>query len=228
MLRKYTINQLVDQVNTRLKNEQDFTNKQDNRISDIITERKVRDMLSKNMISKGQKEGKFVYFDDLHVDQILEIKKLQVQGLNERFLRSYTNSDYQLNSQANEESNSLKSSALEELNRIALNMKGSESMAGVALNGAIPLSSDKLNSGHEKLRNSLLDQGSIKDSIYGSTEIELLKGTQKYRDLQKLSVKSYMEYPLDETGSLTLKIESGYKPKNIEEVLEKIKQIIGE
>lgn len=228
MLRKYTINQLVEQVNIRLKNEQDFTNKQDNRISDIITERKVRDMLSKNMISKGQKEGKFVYFDDLHVDQILEIKKLQVQGLNEKFLRSYTNSDYQLSSQTNEESNSLKSSALEELNRIALNMKGDVNMAGISLNNALQLGAAKSNSGHEKLRSSLLEQGKVKDSIYGSTEIELLKGTQKYRDLQKLSVKSYMEYPLDETGSLTLKIENGYKPKNIEEVLEKIKQIIGE
>lgn len=228
MLRKYTINQLVDQVNTRLKNEQDFTNKQDNRISDIITERKVRDMLSKNLISKGQKEGKFVYFDDLHVDQILEIKKLQVQGLNEKFLRSYTNSDYQLSSQNNEESNSLKSSALEELNRIALNMKNDVNMAGISLNNALQLGAAKSNSGHEKLRSSLLEQGKVKDSIYGSTEIELLKGTQKYRDLQKLSVKSYMEYPLDETGSLTLKIENGCKPKNIEEILEKIKQIIGE
>jgi hypothetical protein len=226
MLKKYNIIQLVDQVNRRLKNEQDFSNKQDNRISDLISERKVRDMLSKNIISKGQKEGKFVYFDDIHVNQILEIKKLQVQGLNERVLKLYSTNDFNSNSLTEKEDNestAFGASALEELNNIALKMNGnnlSRNIAGSAQ--AISNSTPVIHT--DKLRNKL----SGKSSLYESTENEFLKGTQTYRDLQKLSVKSYMEYPLDKTGSLILKIESGYKPKNIEEILEKIKQIIGE
>lgn len=213
MLKKYTIEDLVVQVNSKIKNEDKFTNIKDNRVSEEVSLRKVRDLLSKGLISRGIKEGRNVYFDEIHVEQILEYKKLQGQGVSERLLRSFsseyiTKIDINENNQVSVENelsglsdNSFGSSALDEISKITRNLN------------------------HNSNR-SVVNKTNINDRALNSES--LYKTTQSFRDLNKMSVKNFTEYPLEETGGLVLKVEGNYKAKNIEEILEKIKQIIGE
>lgn len=48
MLKKYNINDLVNQVNLKIKDLPELKEVSDSRVSDLISERKVRDLLSKN------------------------------------------------------------------------------------------------------------------------------------------------------------------------------------
>lgn len=177
----------------------------DSRVSDFISERKVRDLLSKNLISRGIKDGKSIYFDDLHVDQIIEYKKLQAKGLSEKVMKSYSNSIA--------DENDFNKGAMQEIDNI--------------LNG-INSNTRSLNIEQNKVFTAQASAGS-KPLLESNSLVEsLLDSTRGYRSSIKSGIKSYTEYSLDESGSITLKLENGYKVKNASEILEKIKQIIGE
>lgn len=204
MLKKYTIEELVIQVNLKIGSESISVNERDNRVSDEVSVRKIRDLLSKGLMSRGIKSGRNVYFNELHVDQVLEYKKLQGQGVSEKLLRSFS-SEYI--TPVVEESaceiidNSFGLSALEEISKISKSINGNN------------------------IEDKVSSSGMLNSSVSGDS---LYKTTQVFRDLNKMSVKSFTEYPLDETGGLILKVENNYKTKEIEKILEKIKKIIGE
>lgn len=204
MLKKYTIEELVIQVNLKIGSESISVNERDNRVSDEVSVRKIRDLLSKGLMSRGIKSGRNVYFNELHVDQVLEYKKLQGQGVSEKLLRSFS-SEYI--TPVVEESaceiidNSFGLLALEEISKISKSINGNN------------------------IEDKVSSSGMLNSSVSGDS---LYKTTQVFRDLNKMSVKSFTEYPLDETGGLILKVENNYKTKEIEKILEKIKKIIGE
>lgn len=205
MLKKYNINDLVNQVNLKIKDLPELKEVSDSRVSDFISERKVRDLLSKNLISRGIKDGKSIYFDDLHVDQIIEYKKLQAKGLSEKVMKSYSNSIA--------DENDFNKGAMQEIDNI--------------LNG-INSNTRSLNIEQNKVFTAQASAGS-KPLLESNSLVEsLLDSTRGYRSSIKSGIKSYTEYSLDESGSITLKLENGYKVKNASEILEKIKQIIGE
>ncbi len=208
MLKKYNINDLVNQVNLKIKDLPELKEVSDSRVSDFISERKVRDLLSKNLISRGIKDGKSIYFDDLHVDQIIEYKKLQAKGLSEKIMKSYVNSGI--------DENDFNKGAMQEIDNI-LNVMNS-STRSLSINGQ----GNQLFKAQSSAQQTqgLLQSNTLIDS--------LLDSTKEYRTSIKSGIKSYTEYSLDESGSITLKLENGYKVKNASEILEKIKQIIGE
>lgn len=206
MLKKYNINDLVNQVNLKIKDLQELKEVSDSRVSDLISERKVRDLLSKNLISRGVKDGKSIYFDDLHVDQIIEYKKLQAKGLSEKVMKSYSNSVI--------EENDFNKGAMQEIDNILNGMSDCKRNISAQSNQVFKAQSSAIQP------QGLLQSNSLIDS--------LLDSTKEYRTSIKSGIKSYTEYALDESGSITLKLENGYKVKNASEILEKIKQIIGE
>lgn len=206
MLKKYNINDLVNQVNLKIKDLPELKEVSDSRVSDLISERKVRDLLSKNLISRGVKDGKSIYFDDLHVDQIIEYKKLQAKGLSEKVMKSYSNSVI--------EENDFNKGAMQEIDNILNGMSDCKRNISAQSNQVFKAQSSAIQP------QGLLQSNSLIDS--------LLDSTKEYRTSIKSGIKSYTEYSLDESGSITLKLENGYKVKNASEILEKIKQIIGE
>lgn len=206
MLKKYNINDLVNQVNLKIKDLPELKEVSDSRVSDLISERKVRDLLSKNLISRGVKDGKSIYFDDLHVDQIIEYKKLQAKGLSEKVMKSYSNSVI--------EENDFNKGAMQEIDNILNGMSDCKRNISAQSNQVFKAQSSAIQP------QGLLQSNSLIDS--------LLDSTKEYRTSIKSGIKSYTEYALDESGSITLKLENGYKVKNASEILEKIKQIIGE
>lgn len=230
MLKKYTINELVIQVNSKIQNEEGISNSKDSRISEAVSLRKVRDLLTKGLISKGVKEGRSLYFDDIHVNQIIEYKKLQGQGVSERLLKSF-GSEYITDSNIMKDDSLFIANSNQVISgrdfviKPQSNSIVENSCGNAALNEILKIKENKDKVVSPSIVSSLRSSPNLEISNYSG---ELYKTTQKLRDLNKMSAKSFTEYPLDENGGLVLKVESNYKTKNIEEILEKIKQLIGD
>lgn len=227
MLKQYTLDQLVDEVNRIITEKKDVVQTGDGRLSELITVRKVRDLLAKRLINNPVKDGRQNYFDNSHVEQILNIKSLQKEGASEKLLRGLSSSKYlNLNDQEtatydeNDTNNELKANAMSVLNSInarGLASKGAQLES--AIGGSILPQS-----------NSQVKRSTMETIILGSSPTEkpdLLRSGMSYMGSHKNSVKVFSEYPLDDNGKLFLKMEQGYTVTNKEEMLEKIKQILG-
>lgn len=145
----------------------------------------------KILISRGVKDGKSIYFDDLHVDQIIEYKKLQAKGLSEKVMKSYSNSVI--------EENDFNKGAMQEIDNILNGMSDCKRNISAQSNQVFKAQSSAIQP------QGLLQSNSLIDS--------LLDSTKEYRTSIKSGIKSYTEYALDESGSITLKLENGYKVK---------------
>lgn len=84
MKNKYSLEELTKVVNEKLVTIS--TSSLDKRVSNELTERRIRDYISKGIVSKGNKEGKFVFYNDEHVKEILELRELQNTGYSDRSL----------------------------------------------------------------------------------------------------------------------------------------------
>lgn len=228
MLKQYTLEQLVEEVNKSIAENKDDVQSADGRLSDTITVRKVRDLLAKRLINPPVKEGRQNYFDDGHVNQILNIKSLQKEGASEKLLKGLSSSTYYGNNEQNisddnESDSHLKAGAMNILNSIAARSMQSQSANLESAAGCIMPQGNTT---------SLPKRMKMEDVILGAsvgveTNSILNKAGMSYIDSHKTSVKVFGEYPLDESGKLFLKMEQGYTASNKEEILEKIKQILG-
>lgn len=228
MLKQYTLEQLVEEVNKSIAENKDDVQSADGRLSDTITVRKVRDLLAKRLINPPVKEGRQNYFDDGHVNQILNIKSLQKEGASEKLLKGLSSSTYYGNNEQkinddNEVDSHLKAGAMNILNSIAARSMQSQSHNLESAAGCIMPQGNTT---------SLTKRMKMEDVILGAsvgveTNSILNKAGMSYIDSHKTSVKVFGEYPLDESGKLFLKMEQGYTASNKEEILEKIKQILG-
>lgn len=228
MLKQYTLDQLVDEVNRIIAETKENVQNTDGRLSETITVRKVRDLLAKRLINPPVKDGRQNYFDDGHVEQILNIKSLQKEGASEKLLRGLSSNTYiNLNEQEtatydeNDTNNELKANAMSVLSAINARSLGSK---GVNLESAAGMIMP------QAMINSVPKRETMESLILGASTLEkpeLFKAGQSYRDSHKTSVKVFSEYPLDDNGKLFLKMEQGLNVTNKEEVLEKIKQILG-
>jgi len=88
---KITIEDLAKIVNDKMKLFSD--NNEDGRIKEL-SERRIRDYISKNLLHKGHKEGKYTYYDQSHIDKLIMLRQLQDEGIQERTLQkmNYTTS----------------------------------------------------------------------------------------------------------------------------------------
>lgn len=200
MLKMYTIEELVQIVNSQLAQEKDVM-VTDGRISSEITVRKVRDMLSKGMLSTPVKDGRYNYFDNSHVEQILNIKKMQKEGVTEKLMKNLA--EYKLEDPIIN-SNSMQIEASSVLN----------SIKNRGLNASVFSASGMAPNSVQKNSTTPLIAGSLESS-------------QRYRESYTSGMKVVNEYPLDSSGKIHLKMEQGYTPQDKQELLEKFKQILG-
>lgn len=230
MLKQYTIDQLVEEVNRIIAENKDVVQTADGRLSELITVRKVRDLLAKRLINNPVKDGRQNYFDNSHVEQILNIKTLQKEGASEKLLRGLSTSSYL---SLNEQDTSLVATNNitdkdSELQANAMSVLKSINARNMASKGA-QLESTIAGSIMPQI-NSQVKRSTMETLILGSSATEkpdLLRSGMSYAGSHKNSVKVFSEYPLDDNGKLFLKMEQGYTVTNKEEMLEKIKQILG-
>lgn len=81
---KLTIQELADIVNEQLKDEVEF--KKDSRQSSVVSERRIRDYMTKGMLSKPYGDGKNKWFDEKHVEQLVALRLLQMRGLSDQYI----------------------------------------------------------------------------------------------------------------------------------------------
>lgn len=73
----------------------------DNRKKDSFSERRIRDLTSKGLISSPVREGRNVYYSQIHIDELLEYKKMQANGHTEASVKLAKNSELSSYSESN-------------------------------------------------------------------------------------------------------------------------------
>lgn len=74
---KYSLTEVVEKINNKLH--EDFNG--DECSTKAITERNFRKYVSDNLIKKPVKEGKNAYYNENHVSDVINIRKMQSKGL---------------------------------------------------------------------------------------------------------------------------------------------------
>ena len=98
---KMKLEELVKNANNLLEKEQKY---KDQRISNELTIRRVRDYITKGIIDSGIKEGRETFYTKEHLNQLVEVRKLQSKGMSDKLLASFSSSSYQdVNANVNNE-----------------------------------------------------------------------------------------------------------------------------
>ncbi len=85
---EYNIQELADKVNELLKKEDKLRlSIKDSRINLELSERRIRDYMTKGLLEKPLQDGSKKWFNDKHVDQLFSIRKLQIQGISESVIK---------------------------------------------------------------------------------------------------------------------------------------------
>lgn len=99
---KMKLEELVKNANNLLKKEQKYN---DQRISNELTIRRVRDYITKGILDSGIKEGRETFYTEEHLNQLIEVRKLQSKGMSDKLLVSFSNSYQDINVNTNNENN---------------------------------------------------------------------------------------------------------------------------
>jgi DNA-binding transcriptional MerR regulator len=96
--KQLTIQELAQIVNEQLKN---TIQNQDNdaRQSEVVSERRIRDYITKGLLDKPFGSGPKKWYTQVHVDKLLALRQLQKEGLSDQYLKKLsTTQDLQNNS----------------------------------------------------------------------------------------------------------------------------------
>ena len=85
---KLTIAQLAEKVNDELKNK----TSSDARYSSELSERRIRDYISKGILDKPFGQGRDKWFGQQHVDKLLAVRNLQSDGISDQSLKKLSSS----------------------------------------------------------------------------------------------------------------------------------------
>lgn len=106
-MEKMNIKEFTDKVNKLLNSvEYKSSTISDMRFGEIISERRIRDYVSKGLIDKPIKVGKFAYYEEKHLNQLLNIRELQAKGLSDKSIFSLK---YETKNQNNDDNKSIDS-----------------------------------------------------------------------------------------------------------------------
>ena len=204
---KLTITELTKKVNEELKSNISVETSTDARYSSELSERRIRDYISKGILDKPFGQGRDKWYGQMHINKLLALRQLQSDGLSDQSLKKLSYTSSPISGALNE---SLFSSSEIGLRTEALSFlsglnSGSKSYAFAASTSASPT-------------------GDVLKSYYSSTE-----------DTNKLSAinmvkkqvnKVWNEYQLDDEGKVFLKLEGNTKIKNGQEIVNQIKSIL--
>lgn len=82
--KQYSIDELCEKFNSL--NENNNIKYDDGRLKEHLTIRRIRDFLSKGILSKGIKNGRNVYYTDSHLNELIEIRNKQILGISDSTL----------------------------------------------------------------------------------------------------------------------------------------------
>ena len=88
--KKFTLDELTIAVNNELKTKDLAAT--DSRQSKELSSRRIRGLVGENLISKPFKDGRNVYYTELHLNELIDFKTLQSVGLSEKSLLSFKTS----------------------------------------------------------------------------------------------------------------------------------------
>lgn len=83
---EYTLSELVEQVNKFLSDKELTIT--DSRQSDFLSERRVKDFATKGLMSKPIKNGRYVYYTEVHFNELIQIVQLRRKGFTDKSLHN--------------------------------------------------------------------------------------------------------------------------------------------
>ena len=232
--KKLTIQELAQEVNSELK--KTVSSATDARYSQEISERRIRDYMTKGLLDKPFGQGREKWFSQSHIEKLLALRNLQADGLSDQYLKKLSNSSSEplftgsrsltdttnignnfasgFSGQASLDDGSLRESALNFLSTLnqpksasAIDLKGANQLFASSASGASGLGSGSKSLGESMVQNYYSDSKSLET-------------------VKKQINKVWNEYQLDDEGKVFLKMESNTKITNPQAVLEKIKSIL--
>ena len=112
---KLTIVELADKVNEHLEN----LSSTDKRFSNQLSPRRIRDYLSKGFLDKPFKDGKNIYFTEMHLQKLIALREVQSEGMSEENVKKFMSKEASFeNDYIFKEENSLKDDAFNTINEI--------------------------------------------------------------------------------------------------------------
>lgn len=87
---KLTINELADIFNSNYKNNND---NDDKRMSREISVRRIRDYITKKIVSEGIRDGKKKYYNQTHIEEISKARELHDEGFSDNEIIKFINNE---------------------------------------------------------------------------------------------------------------------------------------
>lgn len=222
--KKYTLDELTEEIN-KVLNGVEYT-ATDSRHSKELSSRRIRDLASKGLISKPFKEGRYVYYTELHLSELLDFRQLQSKGLTDKSLLSFKSESPEVNGIEDQSLNDLINSMKENSNistdTLGNSLSLSSDLNSKSLIGTLSsyCSSPKNESESPKeILNNLLT-----DSIEkGITDINLrsTSATNSNFPELKLPEENWDEYKLSE--NTILRVRSNAELEDLDTLIETLK-----
>lgn len=192
---KLTIEELAKEVNKQLTN----ISSDDKRFSNHVSARRIRDYVSKGVLDKPFKDGKNIYFTELHYQKLIGLREIQSEGISDESIRKMISSENK-----SQERNSLKDSAVSTINEIMSKNNSLEAAASSLTNSGI----------------------GYLNSFIGNNHIAKSKEAKTY--MNKSISKSWVEIALLDNNKAFFRMETGanFSEEDKKEILKNIKQIL--
>lgn len=213
---KLNITTLAEEVNKRLQENKYEYEASDKRVKETLSPRRIQSYITQGLLDKPIKEGNKAYFNEMHVEKLLNLRKLGSTGLSDRSLLNIsTTPTTMVNHLEDENTSDLQKNALKAIQEIQQNSNHNHSNIPVFNAQAQRSEKPKLVIGGnnylgDALANSLIDSAPL------------------LKNIQVNSTKVWQEVQLDSEGKCFLRLESGSILKNPEDILEKVKQILNQ
>lgn len=205
---KLTIEELAEKVNEQLSN----LSSTDKRFSNNVSVRRIRDYMSKGFLDKPFKDGKNVFFTELHYQKLIALREVQSEGISEESVKKMMS--YESKSL---ESDALKNNAFAAINEI---LSGESDLLKKNSVFAASASANSIDSSQSRGVNYL-------NSLIESSPLSKSKETKSY--ISKSVSKSWSEIPLLTNNKVFFRMESNttFTEEEKKEVLQNINQILG-
>lgn len=112
-MKNMTLDEFVEKVNSNTN----LISKSDLRLSEYVSPRRIRDYVTKGLLDKPIKVGRVAYYNENHLEQVMEIRALHAKGLSDKSILGLKN-ETTIEKNISEADQSLKSSIFDEIQKI--------------------------------------------------------------------------------------------------------------
>ena len=222
--KRYTLAELTREVNNLL-NGIEYT-ATDSRYSKELSSRRIRDFVSKGLISKSYKDGRNAYYTELHLNELLNLRQLQSKGLTDKSLLSFkseTPEPKNVEDQSlNDLINSMKESSGISTDTLGKSLSGSTDLNSSTLIGTLSsyCSTPKIELNETESKEETLDDLLIEKN---ATDFNLrsVSATNSIFPELKLPEENWDEYKLSE--NTILKVKSNTELEDLDTLIATLK-----